>query len=67
MQLKASIDESDLGNIRDGQPVTFRVDAYPTRTVHAARCGRCGSIRSSSQNVVTYAAIVVGAEPGSSS
>ena len=32
MQVKTNIDESDLGNIRDGQPVTFRVDAYPTRT-----------------------------------
>ncbi len=29
MQLKASIDESDLGNIKKGQAVTFRVDAYP--------------------------------------
>ena len=29
MQVKASIAESDIGRIRTGQPVTFRVDAYP--------------------------------------
>src|SRR5258705_6719017 len=29
MQVNASIDESDVGRIRPGQPVTFRVDAYP--------------------------------------
>ena len=32
MQVKTNIDESDLGNVKDGQAVTFRVDAYPTRT-----------------------------------
>src|SRR5205823_6470432 len=30
MQVSANIDESDVGNIRPGQHVTFRVDAYPT-------------------------------------
>jgi HlyD family secretion protein len=57
MQLKASIDESDLGNIKDGQPVTFRVDAYPTDVFH----GRVEQVRLNpviEQNVVTYAAIV---------
>ena len=34
MQLKASIDESDLGNIKDGQVVTFHVDAYPNDVFH---------------------------------
>ncbi|HEX4345967.1 MAG TPA: efflux RND transporter periplasmic adaptor subunit, partial [Vicinamibacterales bacterium] len=29
MQVNASIDESDVGRIRPGQKVTFRVDAYP--------------------------------------
>jgi HlyD family secretion protein len=29
MQLNATIDESDIGMIRPGQPVTFSVDAYP--------------------------------------
>ncbi len=34
MQLKASIDESDLGSIKDGQAVTFHVDAYPNDIFH---------------------------------
>src|SRR5947207_614076 len=30
MQVSANIDESDVGRIRPGQHVTFKVDAYPT-------------------------------------
>ncbi|MEX2273171.1 MAG: efflux RND transporter periplasmic adaptor subunit [Vicinamibacterales bacterium] len=30
MQVNANIDEADVGRIRPGQHVTFRVDAYPT-------------------------------------
>ena len=30
MQVNANIDEADVGRIRPGQRVTFRVDAYPT-------------------------------------
>jgi HlyD family secretion protein len=57
MQLNASIDESDLGNIRDGQPVTFTVDAYPNDVFR----GRVQQVRLNPvivSNVVTYAAIV---------
>ena len=32
MQVNANIDEADVGRIRPGQHVTFRVDAYPTDT-----------------------------------
>jgi HlyD family secretion protein len=57
MQLKASIDESDLGNIHEGQRVTFRVDAYPNDVFS----GAVEQVRLNpvvEQNVVTYAAIV---------
>ncbi len=57
MQVNANIDESDLGAIRDGMPVTFKVDAYPTDTFR----GVVKQIRLNpvvQQNVVTYAAIV---------
>ena len=57
MQLKASIDESDLGSIKDGQAVTFRVDAYPNDVFH----GEVLQVRLNpviESNVVTYAAIV---------
>jgi HlyD family secretion protein len=57
MQVNANIDESDLGAIQDGMPVTFKVDAYPTDTFR----GVVKQIRLNpvvQQNVVTYAAIV---------
>ena len=57
MQLNASIDESDLGQIRQGQPVTFRVDAYPSDTF----TGTVSQVRlnpTTLNNVVTYAAII---------
>jgi len=57
MQLKASIDESDLGSIRDGQVVTFHVDAYPNDLFR----GKVEQVRLNpviEQNVVTYAAII---------
>lgn len=57
MQVNANIDESDLGAIREGMPVTFKVDAYPTDTFR----GVVKQVRLNpvvQQNVVTYAAIV---------
>ena len=57
MQLKASIDESDLGSIKDGQAVTFHVDAYPNDIFR----GEVQQVRLNpviESNVVTYAAIV---------
>jgi HlyD family secretion protein len=57
MQLNASIDESDLGQIRQNQAVTFRVDAYPSETF----TGTVSQVRlnpTTVNNVVTYAAII---------
>ena len=34
MQVNASIDEADVGRVREGQEVTFHVDAYPGARVH---------------------------------
>jgi HlyD family secretion protein len=62
MQVNTNIDESDLGNIRDGQTVTFRVDAYPNKTF----TGTVTQVRLNpvvSQNVVTYAAIISAPNP----
>lgn len=62
MQLKASIDESDLGSIRDAQPVTFRVDAYPNDVFRGAvKQVRLNPVVE--QNVVTYAAIISAPNP----
>jgi len=62
MQVNASIDESDVGQVRAGQPVTFRVDAYPSETFE----GRVRQVRldpTTVQNVVTYSTIIDAPNP----
>lgn len=62
MQLNASIDESDLGQVAEGQPVSFTVDAYPGHTF----TGVVKQVRLSpvvQANVVTYAAIISAPNP----
>ena len=58
MQVWVPVNEADVGNIRQGQPVTFTVDARPGETF----TGRVGKIRlnaSMTQNVVTYTVEVI--------
>jgi HlyD family secretion protein len=62
MQLKASVDEADLGRIAAGQSVRFTVDAYPNETFR----GVVEQVRLNpevSSNVVTYTAIVSAPNP----
>jgi HlyD family secretion protein len=62
MQVKASIDESDIGRIRAGQPVTFKVDAYPGDIFH----GAVSQVRLepvTEQNVVSYVTMIDVANP----
>jgi HlyD family secretion protein len=57
MQVYAKTDESDVGQIRPGQKVTFKVDAYPRDTFS----GTVSQVRMNStivQNVVTYDTII---------
>lgn len=57
MQVKASIDEADMGRVRAGQSATFTVDAYPTDVFH----GTVEQVRlqpTVTQNVTTYSSIV---------
>ena len=62
MQLNASIDESDLGQLADGQPVQFTVDAYPTDSFHGVvKQVRLNPVVAS--NVVTYSAIITAPNP----
>jgi HlyD family secretion protein len=57
MQIDSSYAEADVGNIKVGQSVSFRVDAYPNRVF-------AGSVRqvrlnpTTLQNVVTYDVVV---------
>src|SRR5579859_4172674 len=57
MQVYAKTDESDVGQIRSGQKVTFKVDAFPKDTFK----GKVSAVRLNAttvQNVVTYTTIV---------
>ncbi len=57
MQVNANIDEADVGRIRPGQNVTFRVDAYPTDNFE----GTVTQIRLQPvvvQNVTTYGTVI---------
>ncbi len=57
MQVYAKTDESDVGQIKVGQPVTFKVDAFPNETF----TGRVSQVRmnpTTVQNVVTYDTVV---------
>ena len=57
MLVYAKTDESDVGNIKLGKAVTFKVDAFPRDTFH----GRVAQVRMNAttvQNVVTYDTII---------
>jgi len=62
MQIDLSIDESDVGQIREGLPVNFTVDAYPDRQFK----GQVHQVRLSATNVanvVTYPVVVEVSNP----
>lgn len=62
MQILATVDESDIGQIKDGQPVSFTVQAYPGQTfTGAVRQVRINS--TTVNNVVNYTAVVAVANP----
>jgi HlyD family secretion protein len=57
MQVGASVSESDIGGVAEGQDATFTVDAYPNSTFK----GRVAQVRNAPvtlQNVVTYDVIL---------
>ena len=62
MQIDSSFAEADVGNIREGQPVHFTVDAFPDR-------GFSGTVRqvrlnpTTQSNVVTYDVVVAVENP----
>jgi HlyD family secretion protein len=62
MQVQANIDEADIGQLRQGQPVDFTVDAYPTEFFKGdVRQIRLQPVVTS--NVVTYTVIVNAPNP----
>nr|WP_246389250.1 efflux RND transporter periplasmic adaptor subunit [Microvirga mediterraneensis] len=57
IDIYANIDEADVGRLKDGQKVTFTVNAYPNRAFE----GVVRMVRLSAQtvqNVVTYTAVI---------
>jgi HlyD family secretion protein len=62
MQILASVDESDIGQISEGQPVEFTVQAYPnqkfTGTVQQVRLQS-----TTTENVVNYTVVVAVKNP----
>jgi HlyD family secretion protein len=62
MQVQANVDEADIGNVKTGQQVTFRVDSYPEDQFE----GVVSQVRLAPvtvQNVVSYTVIVAVANP----
>jgi HlyD family secretion protein len=57
MQILASVDESDIGQIKEAQPVKFNVQSYPNQTFDGAV--RQVRLQSKTQdNVVNYSVVV---------
>jgi HlyD family secretion protein len=57
MQIDSAFAEADIGQIKEGQPVRFNVDAFPNRTFH----GVVKVIRlnpTTTSNVVTYDVVI---------
>jgi HlyD family secretion protein len=63
MQIQASVDESDIGSIKQGQRATFTVQAFPDKSFE----GTVSQIRlqpTTVQNVVNYTVIIDTQNPG---
>ena len=57
MQVIANVDEADIGNVKEGQRVTFAVDAFPDDTFN----GTVRQVRqkaTTTNNVVTYEVVI---------
>lgn len=57
MQLKVNVDEADVGQVKNGQPASFSVDAYPDRR-YPAKILRVGLGSTTTNNVVSYATLL---------
>lgn len=62
MQILASVDESDIGMITDGQPVRFSVQAYPNETF-AGKVQQRRLQSTTLENVVNYTVVVAVENP----
>ena len=63
MTLHVQVDEADVGKVREGQPATFTVDAYPQREFDS-RVVSLRNVATTDQNVVTYEAVLAADNSG---
>jgi HlyD family secretion protein len=62
MQVVADVDEADIGEVKEGQQVSFNVDAFPDETFH----GSVTQVRlqsTTTSNVVTYEVVINAPNP----
>jgi HlyD family secretion protein len=62
IQIEANVDEADIGNVRQGNEVTFTVDAFPDMEF----AGQVNQVRlapNEANNVVTYTVIITAENP----
>jgi len=62
IQIEANVDEADIGDVREGNPVTFTVDAHPEESFS----GQVDQVRlapNELNGVVTYTVIITAANP----
>jgi HlyD family secretion protein len=57
MQVVADVDEADIGAVKEGQPATFTVEAYPEREF-PAEIATIEFSPKTTENVVTYSAVL---------
>ncbi len=57
MQVEASVDEADIGQVQEGQNVSFTVDSYP-EDVFKAKVRQVRKAPTETQNVVSYLVII---------
>lgn len=62
IQIEANVDEADIGNVREGNPVTFKVDAYP-ETEFSGQVDQVRLAPNELNNVVTYTVIITAENP----
>ena len=63
IQIEANVDEADIGNVNEGNEVSFNVDAFPDMNF----IGQVKQVRlapNESNNVVTYTVIITAKNPG---
>lgn len=67
MQVVADVDEADIGDVEEGQRVSFTVDAYPNDVfegkVTQIRLGATSSSSSTTTTVVTYEVVISAHNP----